>query len=233
MDCILCEAQLLYGLAAEQVCAIRGLVVRQDFAPHQLLFLESEPVEWLFLIRTGYVKLTTSLPDGREQILHLSMRGQMLGLESLNTPISPYTAEALTRVNTCTIRRQDMTRVLEQNPAVSMRLIRMLSEALGQSQCLIRDLGLKSSKERMASFLLSLVPSDWDMSQALPLPLSRHEIAEMLGLTVGTVSRLMAQFQREGLIQAPRGKVRILDPVRLCCLAGDNALPSPVAEAVL
>ena len=78
----------------------------------------------------------------------------------------------------------------------------------------------------MASFLLALVPPGINGSPAgpLPLPLSRQEIGEMLGLTVETVSRLMSEFKRENIIEAPRGTVRILDIKRLRSLAGDVAV---------
>ena len=85
---------------------------------------------------------------------------------------------------------------------------------------MIRILGLKKSEERVASFLLSLVTDQTDLNKNLPLHLARHEIAKILGLTTETISRVMTRLQREAVIVAPRGSVRILDHDRLRSMSG-------------
>lgn len=92
----------------------------------------------------------------------------------------------------------------------------------GRAQTLIYILGQKSSAETIALFLLSLVPTHGrDAPQAdVPLPLSRREMSELLGLTVETVSRLMAKLERERIIEAPRGRFRILNRPGLNIYAG-------------
>jgi CRP/FNR family transcriptional regulator len=218
--CVLCEAQLFSGLTEEHVCKIQSLLSRHSYKTHEALFLEGEPSDRLFVLRSGQVKLTTSLPDGREQILRLSVVGHIVGLETLKGGDYPYTATAVLPTEACTIRHKDLLKILEANPAVSMRTIQTLSEELEKAQQLIRDLGLKSAPERVASFILSLVPPRVRPNGEIMLALTRHEIAEMLGLTVETVSRVMAELKREEIIEAPRGHLRILDNDKLKKMAG-------------
>jgi CRP/FNR family transcriptional regulator len=220
-ECILCEANLLSGLTREQVCQIRGLLSKQAYPPRAMLFRVGEPSRHLFVLRSGQVKLATCLSDGREQILGVRVPGQMLGIGSLSEHKHPYSAEALTPVEVCRIEHKDMLAVLEQNPTVSLGIIQRLNQELQQSQALIRDLGLKSAPEKVASFLLSLTPGQQVDSEPVPLPLSRREMAELLGLTVETTSRVITRFRRDGVIQASRGHMRILDYARLQSLAGD------------
>jgi CRP/FNR family transcriptional regulator len=222
-ECLLCEAQLYAGLSHEQVCAVRGLLSKHDYDAHEILFREGETSTHLFLLREGLLKLTAIGPDGREQIIGLGVAGQLLGFNTASDRRCAYTAETLTPTRVCKLRHQDMLQVLGQNPAVALRTLELLNQELGRAQALIRLLGQKSSAEKVASFLLALVPSGANGSAAgpLPLPLSRQEIGEMLGLTVETVSRLMSEFKRENIIEAPRGTVRILDLQRLRVLAGD------------
>jgi CRP/FNR family transcriptional regulator len=127
-----------------------------------------------------------------------------------------------------------MMRILEKDSDVSIRMIRMLNSELDRSKALIRDLGLKSSTERTASFILSLLPLRRGLSSDFALPLTRKEIYEMLGLTVETVSRAIAGFQRAGIIRTARGRFHILDTGRLRALAeGTSArvdLSSPVRK---
>jgi CRP/FNR family transcriptional regulator len=219
-ECVLCEAKLFSGLSSAQVCEIRGMLGMHRYAPQEVLFRAGEPCTHLIALRLGQVKLSTALPDGREQILGLRVGGQLVGLETVDDTVYPYTATALTPVVACRITHKDMLRVLQQNPAVSLHVIQRINKDLEQARALIRDLGIKTAHERVASFILSLVPVGTEPTEPLPFALSRKEIAELLGLTVETVSRVMAEFRRAGLIEAPRGGLRLLDVGRLQRLAG-------------
>jgi CRP/FNR family transcriptional regulator len=219
-ECVFCEAQLYTGLSKDHVLQIRGILDKRRYQPQEFLFHETDPSTHLFALRTGHVKLTSSLADGREQIIRLAVPGQLLGLGTVNGDAYPYTARALTSVTVCRLTRKDMLRVLAENPPVSLRVIDHLNGELEQAQAMIRDLGLKSANEKVASFIVSLIPARGPTPEKLVMPLSRQEIAEMLGLTVETVSRVMAQFKREDLIQTPRGHIHIKDQARLWKLAG-------------
>jgi CRP/FNR family transcriptional regulator len=227
-DCLLCEARLYEGLSHEQVCAVRGLLSKHDYGPHEILFREGEVSTHLFLLREGLLKLTAIGPDGREQIIGLGVPGQLLGFNTASDRRCAYTAETLIPTKVCKLHHTDMLQVLSQNPPVALHTLELLNQELGRAQALIRLLGQKTSSEKVASFLLALIPPGINGSAAgpLPLPLSRQEIGEMLGLTVETVSRLMSEFKRENIIEAPRGTVRILDIKRLRTLAGAEPMSS-------
>jgi len=218
-DCILCEGRIFNGLASDQVCQVRGLIAPISCPARALLFHERAPADLLFILKSGCVKLTTAMADGREQILRLALPGQMFGFESLHDSCYPYSACALTPVSVCAVRHRDMMRILEKDPGVSIKMIHMLNGELERSRALVRDLGLKSSTERVASFILSLVPLTRGLSRDVALPLTRKEISEMLGLTMETVSRAMTGFQRAGIIRASRGQIRIVDAGKLKGLA--------------
>jgi len=221
-NCVLCEAQLQTNLTLEQVCATHGLVTRQLLAPHQTLFHAGETNQHLFVVRDGQIKLTTLTTDGREQIIGLAVPGHLIGFDDVRDTTHTYTAVALTPVHVCKIARADMLKVLAENPQVMMRVINVLNEELGRAQSVIRLLGHKSSTERVASFLLSLLPPGKKNGEPVdvPLTLTRQEMAELLGLTIETVSRHMSELKRDQIIDAPRGWVRILDATRLEALAG-------------
>jgi CRP/FNR family transcriptional regulator len=221
-DCLLCEAQLYEGLSEQQVCAVRGLLSKHEYGPHDTLFREGEPNTHLCLVRDGLLKLTAIGPDGHEQIIGLGVPGQLLGFNTVADARHTFTAVALTPTRVCKLGLRDMLQILSQNPPVAMRTIEQLNRELARAQSLIRLLGQKSSAEKVASFLLALVPPGTNGSATgpLPLPLSRQEIGELLGLTVETVSRQMSEFKRSRVIDAPRGTVNILDLNRLRLLAG-------------
>ena len=209
--CVLCESRLYPGLTKEQVCQIRERLIREMYEPHEILFREGDPADFLFSLRSGQLKLTSSMPDGRQQILRIAVAGQLLGIETFKGQRYPFTAEALTDVSACKISHDDLRQILEGSPAIALRVIEALSQELDQAESLIRDLGLKTAPEKISSFLLSLIPQRGNPNGDLPLRLSRREIAEMLGLTEETVSRVMADFARKKIIGNGKGYIRILD----------------------
>jgi CRP/FNR family transcriptional regulator len=230
-DCVLCEGRIFNGLASDQVCQVRGLITSLSYPARTRLFHERASADLLFILKAGCVKLTTTLADGREQILRLVLPGKMFGFEFLDSSFYPYSACALTDISVCAVRHRDMLQILEKDSGVSLRMIRMLNSELDHSRTLICDLGLKSSNERMASFILSLMPLQGGQAHDFALPLTRKEISEMLGLTVETVSRAITGFQRAGIIRAARGLIRILDEPRLRTLAqGEPVTPEFVVH---
>ncbi len=219
-DCLLCEARLLSGLAEEQVCSVRGLILRETRAPGEFVFHQGSPSRHLYVLKAGCVKLAAALPDGREQVLGIGVEGNLLGFEGFSQEVYPYSAQALTPVHVCGVRRADMTRILTGNPKVTLDVVRVLNAELERSKALIMDLGLRTAPERVASFLLSLVPPGRSWERELSLPLKRREIAEMLGLREETVSRVMAGLRRERVIRTRQGCLQILSLDRLRELAG-------------
>ncbi len=219
-DCVLCGAMFSSGdLGRAPACDIRGLLSRRRYAAGETVFREGTPCTQLMVLRAGQLKLTTMPLAGREQILGLLVAGQLVGFETSDATY-PYTATALTPVEACCVTHKDMLRVLEENPSVALRVIQRFRDELVQAQIMIRNLGIKPAHARVASFILSLVPIGADASEPFPLVLSRLEIAELLGLSEETVSRVFAEFRRNGLIEAPHGEVRLLDAGRVRRLAG-------------
>ncbi len=222
-ECVLCGAFLSSeNPESAQACDIQGLISRRRYSAGETVFREGAPCTQLIVLRTGQLKLTTMPHVGREQILGLLVAGQLVGFETSDATY-PYTATALTPVETCCIPHQQMLRVLEENPAVALRVIQRFRDELIQAQIMIRNLGIKPAHARVASFILSLVPIGSDTTKPFPLVLSRLEIAELLGLSEETVSRVFAEFRRNGLIDAPHGEVCLLDAGRVKRLAGLGA----------
>ena len=175
-DCLLCEAHLHEGLTEAQACEIQGLLRRHNTEPQEIVFRQGDASDWLYIVRAGQLKLSVAGADGREQIMRIAVAGQLIGYDTIDDLHHPYTATALTPVRLCGIRHRDLLRVLEQNLEVSRRMVQLLNLELAQA--LIHILGQKSSAEKIALFLLSLVPArDRSGPQAeMPMPLSWQEM---------------------------------------------------------
>ena len=222
-ECQFCEAKLYSGLSGKQVNEIRGRLSHCQSGPRQMLFRTGDPSSHLYVIREGQVKLTRTDIDGHDHLLNLVGPGYFLGFDTIGNPSYSYNAETLTPVVLCRIEHGDIVRLLTEEPRVSLNVLLAVNEQLAQARNLIRVLGQKTAVEKVAALLLNLYPpkTDGGTGKFRALHLSRQEMAEILGLTVETVSRIMADLRRKGIIDAPRGRIIISARARLQTLAGE------------
>lgn len=192
--------------------------------PGQALFHEGDPNPYVFNVVDGAVKLYRLLPDGRRQITGFLFQGDFLGLGGRGA--SSFTAEALTPLNACRFRRGDFDQLLNALPALEHRLVALAGDELMAAQEQIVLLGRKTARERLASFLTRLSERQVQLGRPegqVHLPMTRLDIADYLGLTIETVSRVFTQFKTSGLIRLlPGNDVALPDPAALKAL-GEGA----------
>jgi CRP/FNR family transcriptional regulator len=192
--------------------------------PGQTLFHEGDPNPYVFNVVDGAVKLYRLLPDGRRQITGFLFQGDFLGLGGRGA--SSFTAEALTPLNACRFRRGDFDQLLNALPALEHRLVALAGDELMAAQEQIVLLGRKTARERLASFLTRLSERQVQLGGPegqVHLPMTRLDIADYLGLTIETVSRVFTQFKTSGLIRLlPGNDVALPDPAALKAL-GEGA----------
>lgn len=191
----------------------------------QALVHEGDPNPFVFNVVEGAVKLYRLLPDGRRQITGFLFQGDFLGLGGRG--VANFTAEALTPLQTCRFKRGDFNQLLNAMPALEHRLVALAGDELMAAQEQIVLLGRKTARERLASFLVRLSDRQQQLGGAanhVHLPMTRLDIADYLGLTIETVSRVMTQLKTSGLIRLlPANDIEITDPERLRALGdGDS-----------
>ena len=191
----------------------------------QALFHEGDPNHYVFNVVSGAVKLYRLLPDGRRQITGFLFQGDFLGLGGRD--VSKFTAEALVPLQACRFKRGDFDQLLNALPALEHRLVALAGDELMAAQEQIVLLGRKTAKERLASFLVRLGERQHQLgaeAHHVHLPMTRLDIADYLGLTIETVSRVMTQLKTSGLIRLlPGNDIEISDPVRLKALGDGEA----------
>ena len=168
----------------------------------QALFHEGDPNPYVFNVVEGAVKLYRLLPDGRRQITGFLFQGDFLGLGGRGT--ANFTAEALTPLQACRFRRGDFDQLLNAMPALEHRLVSLAGDELMAAQEQIVLLGRKTAKERLASFFVRLAERQQVLGGPegqVHLPMTRLDIADYLGLTIETVSRVITQLKTSGLIR--------------------------------
>jgi CRP/FNR family transcriptional regulator len=180
------------------------------------IVLEGDPITHYYRIVSGSVRLYKSVADGRRQIIDFLGSHDCFGLIGLAT--HAYSVEAISDVVMIRYSRRRLEDSIQEQPGLSNELLHLACTELDQAQQRMFLLGRKSAEERLASFLIDLAKRQGTAS--LKLPMSRQDIADYLGLTIETVSRLFSRFKRSGLIELPdRHSVLLRDDIELSDLA--------------
>jgi CRP/FNR family transcriptional regulator len=214
--CESCGARALSicsAMQAEDLGRLAATRTHQSVAAGETFLNESEMATHFFNIVEGAVKVFKLMPDGRRQITGFLFAGDLLGL-AFNDSYT-YSAEAITPVKICRFPRRQLERLLDEFPKMEKRLLAMASNELAAAQEQMMLLGRKTAHERIASFLLSLARRERRFGRTgatVPLPMTRTDIADFLGLTTETASRVFTSLRKQGYIEIETaGSVRLTD----------------------
>jgi CRP/FNR family transcriptional regulator, anaerobic regulatory protein len=194
---------------------------RLRFAPHEHLFFQGDPPTGVFQVVSGTVILYKLMADGRRQIQDFSSNGDFLALTFAE--FHNHSAEALTDVEADFIARSSFDRALQDDPPFRRSIFTLIGDMLNASREQALLLGRKCAMERTATFLLFLDSRFADpVTGFVDIRMSRCDMADYVGLTLETVSRMMNQLKRQGIIELPQSnRIRISDRKRLIAAAGE------------
>ena len=207
-NCIACpvrEEHLFCNLPMGALQKLNEIKSTAVYPKAAVLFIEGQQPRGVFVLCTGKVKLSTSSSEGKTLITKISEGGDVLGLNAIISN-HPYevTAEMIEPGQANFIPRDALLRFLRENGEVAVRVAEQLSRNYYTAYEEIRTLGLTSSPaEKFAKLLLSWCPpkGDGNGQPQIRLTLTHEEIAEMIGTTRETVSRLFSDFKRKQLLQ--------------------------------
>lgn len=227
--CLSCEARhrgVCGVLDPSQLVRLSRHTIRQEAPPGTELVAADEPVTRYSNILTGVVKLTMTLPDGRQQIVGLQFAPDFLGRPFAET--SEVRAEAASLVRLCSFPREALEELIRESPELHQRLHAQALRELDEARGWMLALGRKTASERVASFLLRVArhadPEERG-KRTFEVPLSRVDMADFLGLTEETVSRQMTRLRKAGIIVLETSRtVLVTDYETLKRVAGAEGL---------
>ena len=210
------KVPIFNNLDAEQLTDVIQLIIRRKYKKGEMVFLQGNQLEGLYIINHGKIKIFKYTKEGKEQILYILSEGDFFGeLSLLNAEEVSYFAEALEPVNVCLIKKSDFAEILEENPKITIRILEAISQRLSKLEMLVQSLGTKDVEARIAQMLLDLVDEFGIESNSyieLTIPLTREDMANYIGVTRETISRKLSNFQEEGILKLiGNKKIRILN----------------------
>lgn len=207
-NCLTCpvrEEHLFCNLSPAALQKLNTIKSTALYPKSAILFMEGQQPRGVFVLCGGKVKLSSSSSDGKTIITKISQGGDVLGLNA-NISNRPYesTAEMLEPAQASFISRDALLQFLREHGEVALRIAEQLSSNYYTAHEEIRTLGLTTNTaERFAKLLLSWTPRTTDPTTPahFQLALTHEEIAEMIGTTRETVSRLFADFKKKQWLQ--------------------------------
>lgn len=218
--CILQPHCLPAGLPADALTRFENTVQHYaTLAPGEHLFRVGDPFNSLYAVRTGCLKTCAVDPNGREHVLNFHFVGEIIGIDAIFPGQHFADAIALVESSVCHLPYRAISQLAREIPQLQVELVRALSRHVFSMTSISGDF---TAEERLAAFLI-MVSARHRLAGGgateLQLAMSRQDIANYLRLATETVSRILARFQKSGLLRANRRQITLLNPEGLYAIA--------------
>jgi CRP/FNR family transcriptional regulator len=212
-SCCLQGVCLPCSLPADQLAAFDDIItVKKRVARGAALFRCGDGFDTLYAVRSGAFKTVSTSRNGDEKITGFYLPGEVVGLDAISSARHTFNAVALEDSDVCAIPFARLESLAARMPQLQRQLFRVLSSDISRDQGLMLLLGNMTAEQRLAAFLLSLSRRHERLGYSpirFHLRMTREDIGSYLGLTLETISRLFARFQREGLIASQQRDVEL------------------------
>lgn len=203
-DCLHCsirQSMEFGGLPEAALTEINGSIDRMMFENHGVLYRQGQRADSVFSIREGWVKLVERDEEGRERIVRLMHAGSMVGLDAFIHPDRSYRHDALAlgQVDICRIPGDRLRQLEVRHPELFGALLERLDDHIERADQVIISFSSGSLRERIPNVLRFLAREAGDGQGRFHL-LSGSDMAALVGATEESVSRVVAELKRQGLL---------------------------------
>ena len=212
---IISEIPFFNGLSDSQLQEIEQIAVNKQLNKDTFIFSEGDESNGFYVVVVGQVKIFKLSPDGKEQILHILGPGEPFGQVAVFSGRSfPANAQVIAKSRLLFFSKKDFIDLIKRNPSLALNILGVLSTRLRQFAIQIENLSLKEVPGRLASYLIYLAEelgNEYDVD----LPISKGQLASLLGTIPETLSRIFARMSEQGLIEVSGRNIRLIDRSRL------------------
>ena len=217
------EVDIFADLSATEMEAIATAAPMKTYSAGDLLFSPHQPIETLFILKKGRVRIFRVSPNGRALTTALVAPGTVFGeMVLLGQQMHDNFAEALDEVVVCVMSRADVHRFLLSDPRISARISEILGRRVAELERRLTDTVFKSVPERVAATLCLLAREQQrrPLGRGVQIALTHEQIAALTGTSRETTTKVLGEYAERGLLRLGRGKVTILDPDAIAAETG-------------
>jgi CRP/FNR family transcriptional regulator, dissimilatory nitrate respiration regulator len=204
------HAPLFGGLSQEELTRIGSITQEKFYGRGQAIFWEGDPGNGFYMVADGKVKIYKTSADGKEQILHIYGPGHPFGeVPVFSGNRFPANALALKKSRLLFFPRKDFIRLISRHPSLALNMLAVLSMRLRQFTVQVENLSLKEVPARLASYLIYL-SGEQNSAATVELPISKGQLASLLGTIPETLSRIFNKMSQQQLITVEGGRIGLL-----------------------
>jgi len=212
-QCIVRKFNSLNVLKKADLIEISNCKESQIVRKGETIFEEGEMLNGVFCIRDGVCKLSKLSVNGKEQILKLVFKGDLLGQRSLlGNERSNLKATAVNDMQVCFIPRKNVIANLNNNASFSLDILKQMAHDLKDADNTIVNMAQKTVRKRLADTLIYVYKNfGVDQNHFLKIVMTREDYANIVGTATESAIRIFSKFKKEGLIEISGKQIRILD----------------------
>jgi CRP/FNR family transcriptional regulator len=183
----------------------------------EAIFAEGEKLNGVFCVRDGVSKLSKLSANGKDQIVKLASKGEVMGQRSvIAEESSNLSAVAVSDMEVCFIPKEGIVEVLHQNPNFTVEVLRHMAHDLREADDVIVNMSQKTVKQRIAEAFLYLRDNfGEDTDGFLSITLSREDISNVVGTATESCIRIISEFKKKGYIRTSGKKIGVVNEKKL------------------
>ena len=212
-QCIIRQFNSLNHLSKEELTRVSNCKTTKTIKKGDAIFEEGERLKGVFCIKDGVCKVSKMSENGRNQIISLVSKGDLLGERSLiSDEASNLKAIALNDMQVCFIPKEEIIKDLSKNPSFSMSVLKDMAQTLKQADNVIVDMAQKTVKQRLAETLLNLQDKfGVNAENTINIHLSREDIANIIGTATESAIRLLSDLKKREIIEFKGKDISIIN----------------------
>ena len=216
-NCIVRQFNSLRAMSKEELKKVSDSKTVKKIKKGQPLFEEGEKLNGVFCVRNGVSKLSKLSANGKDQIVKLAARGEVMGQRSvIAEETTNLSAVAVSDMEVCFIPKESIVNTLHTNPNFTLEVLRHMAHDLKEADDVIVNMSQKTVKQRIAEAFLYLKNNFGEDDEGfLALTLSREDIANVVGTATESAIRIISEFKKKGYIHSSGKRLGIKDERKL------------------
>ena len=210
-QCIIKQFNSMKSLTKDELIRISGCKTSRKIKKGEVIFEEGEMINGVYCVKDGICKLSKLSENGKDQIVKMVVKGQLLGQRSLITDeCTNLQAVALSDMEVCFIPKAEIMTDLQTNLKFSLDVLKVMAKDLRESDDIIVNMAQKTVRKRLADVLIYLYNSfGVNGDGTLSVLLSREDYANIVGTATESAIRILSQFKKEDLITTKGKQIKI------------------------
>ena len=216
-NCIMRQFNSLRAMNKEELKIVSDTKISKVIKKGEHLFEEGEKLDGVFCVREGVSKLSKLSANGKDQIVKLASKGEVIGQRSvISEEVSNLSAIALSDMEVCFIPKESILNTLNTNPNFAVEVLRHMAHDLKEADDVIVNMSQKTVRQRIAeAFLYLKINYGVDEEGYISITLSREDISNVVGTATESCIRIISDFKKKGWLKTSGKKVAISNEKKL------------------